>query len=128
MNIEAVIAGYIALRNQKEDIGKRHTEELAPIRANMEKLELFLRSRLQDMGLTNLAAKGVGTAFLETKTEANVADWDATLAWIKETGAYEFLEKRVSKTVVKDYIESHGDVPPGINVTSEIVVRVRKAS
>jgi hypothetical protein len=56
-----------------------------------------------------------------------VADWDACFDWIKKTQAWEFLERRVSKSTVKDYMEAHGEVPPGISVNSELVVRVRKA-
>jgi hypothetical protein len=126
MNIERVIEGYLTLRNMKEELAKKHKEELAPFNEKLERLELHLRAHLQSQNLTSIAAKGVGTAYLETKTDAAVQDWDATLPWIRDTGNWEFLERRVAKSVVKDYVESHGQVPPGISLTPEVVVRVRK--
>jgi hypothetical protein len=126
MNIERVIEGYLALRGQMEDLAKKQKEEMAPFNEKKAKLEAYLQGQLQTMGVTSVAARGIGTAFLETKTDASVADWDATLEWIKASGAWEFLERRVAKSVVKDYVESHQQVPPGINITSEIVLRVRK--
>lgn len=126
-SVDRVIEGYLTLRNQKEELAKQQKEAMAPINERMEKLEAYLHMQLQTSGLSSFVAKGVGTAYHETKTDAAVKDWDATLEWIKQTGAYEFLEKRVSKTVVKEYMEAHGEVPPGISVTSEVVVRVRKA-
>ena len=127
MNIDQVIAGYVALRSQKEALSKKQKEEMAPLNDKMDKLELWLRSQLQAQGVTSIASKGNGTAFLETKTDAGVEDWDATLEWVKVTGAWEFLEKRVAKSVVKDYMEAHGEVPPGIKISQEVVVRVRKS-
>lgn len=73
-----------------------------------------------------MAAKGVGTAFLQNVTSVTTEDWDATLAWIKAQESWEFLEHRVSKTVVQDYMESTGEVPPGVRVSTEVEVRVRR--
>ena len=53
-----------------------------------------------------------GTAFLTTVDFANVADWDAVLTFIRDTEAYDMLEKRVSKTAVRGYIEANKAVPP----------------
>ena len=86
MNMERVIEGYIALRAQKDAMSKRHKEEAAPIHEKMEKLEAYLMKHLTDQGMTSIACKGVGTAFLETTTDAKVQDWDATLPWIIQTG------------------------------------------
>ena len=127
MNIDQVIEGYLALRGQKEALAKKQKEEMAPLLDKMEKVENWLQAQLQSQGLTSIAAKGVGTAFLETRTDAGVADWDAAFEWIKATGQWAFLERRVSKSVVKDYMDAHGEVPPGIAVSSEVVLRVRKA-
>ena len=126
MNIERVIEGYLALRNQKEELARQQKEAMLPFNEKLARLEAYLQGQLQAMGVTSIAAKGIGTAYLETKTDASVRDWDATIEWIKATGAWEFLEKRVAKSVVKDYVESHGQVPPGIDITNEVVTRVRK--
>ena len=126
MDMARVIEGYLALRTQKEGMAKRHKEEAAPINEKIERLEAYLMKHLTEQGTTSLACKGIGTAFLETKTDASVQDWDATLAWIVENKQWAMLERRVSKTVVKDFVESQGSPPPGVSITRETVVRVRK--
>jgi hypothetical protein len=125
MTVDQVIAGCLELRRKKEALVEKHKAELAPLNEGMMKLEAWLQAELQRLGLQNFKGAS-GTAFLQTTTSATSKDWDATLKWIIETGAYEFLERRVSKTVVQEYMEQHGEAPPGVSVTRETEVRVRK--
>ena len=39
-NAGDVIAGYLKLREQREELSKRHKEEMAPINEKMGKLEI----------------------------------------------------------------------------------------
>lgn len=122
-----VIAAYLKLRAQKDEIKDRHKEELAPYNTKIEKLEAWMLSCLNTANVDSMAFKGVGTMFKQHVNSVTVENWSDTLAWIKETEAWEVLEQRVSKTVVNDYIEQHGTIPPGVKVTSDIEVRVRKS-
>ena len=126
MQTDQVIAGVIKYRDKIDAMKKRHKEELAPLNISMEKLEAFLHLTLQKAGVNSMAAKGVGTAFIQKVVGVTVEDWDATLAWIRQQDSWEFLEHRVSKSVVQDYMESTGEVPPGVRVNSEDEVRVRR--
>jgi hypothetical protein len=126
MTVDQVIAGYLEMRRRKEAMQEDHKLQLAPINDGITKLEGWLQGELQRLGLTNFKGAS-GIAFLQTATKCTSEDWDATLKWIIETGAYEFLEKRVSKSVVQEYMEQHGEAPPGVSVTRETEVRVRKS-
>lgn len=126
MKIDQVIAAVITMRDQIDAKKKQHKEELAPLNEKMAKLEAFIQLQLTKAGVNSMAAKGVGTAFLQNVTSVTTEDWDATLAWIKAQESWEFLEHRVSKTVVQDYMESTGEVPPGVRVSTEVEVRVRR--
>jgi hypothetical protein len=126
MKLDQVITGVISLRDKIDEIKKRHKEELAPLNQSMEKLEAYLQLQLTNLGTTSFAAKGIGTAYLQNVVGVTVEDWDATLAWIRSNEFWELLERRVSKTVVQEYMESKGEVPPGVNVRSETEVRVRR--
>jgi hypothetical protein len=125
MNIDDVIKAYVALRDKLDATVKRQKEEVAPIREQMGKIENWLQNQLQTQGLQNFKGAS-GTAFLKEVSSATVEDWDATLAFIKEQGAWELLERRVSKTVVEDFVESTGNIPPGVNLKRETVVQVRR--
>jgi hypothetical protein len=124
--VDDVIAGYISLRDQKEATVKKHKEELGPINLKMDKVAAWLQKQLVEQGLQNFKGKS-GVAFLQTDTSVKVEDFDALLSWIKDNNAWFFLEKRAAKTVVQEYVEAHGEVPPGLNISSEVVVHVRKS-
>lgn len=124
--LDQVIAAVVAVRDQIDALKKDHKEQLAPLNDKMSKLEAYLQMEINKLGVTSFAAKGVGTAFLQNVVSVTTEDWDATLSWIKDNNLWEFLEKRVSKTVVQEYIESQGQVPPGVNVRTEVEVRVRR--
>lgn len=123
--VDAVVAAYIKLRDSKEQLARKHKDELAPITEQMARLESWLQKHLLDAGVESMKTRA-GTAFLQTATSATVRDWAATLDWIKDRDEWSFLEARVNKSAVKDYMESTGDVPPGIDFKSNVVTRVRR--
>lgn len=125
VKVDEIVAAYIKLRDMKDATSRRHKEELAPINEKMGKLEAWLQKHLQAEGVDSMKTKA-GTAFLQSSSSATVRDWPATLDWIKEQDEWSFLEARVNKTAVKDYMESTGDIPPGVDFKTTIVTRVRR--
>lgn len=127
MTVDEVIAGYLQLRAHKEATVAKHKLELAPITEQMNKCMAYVQQQLQKDGLQSFKSQS-GIAFLQRDTSVTSADWDATLAWILEAkDRHVFLEKRVSKSVVQDYIESTGEAPPGVRVVTSIDVHIRKS-
>lgn len=127
IKIDDVIAGYIKTRNTIDEIKEAHSMQLAPYKAAIEKMESYLLNFLNVSGGSSFQAKGIGTVFKQDVVSCSVKDWDATLAWIKANSAWEFLERRVSKSVVQEFAASQGQVPPGVDITTTIEVRVRKS-
>jgi hypothetical protein len=125
VTVDAVIKKYMRLRSQKEAVEATIKEELDKIKADMTKLEAFLKAKLDADGLTSFKTDH-GTAFLTTTDFANVDDWDAVLRFIREEEAYDMLEKRVSKTAVRGYIEANKEVPPGIKYGTKLDINIRK--
>lgn len=126
MKLDQVIAAVITVRDQIDAKKQEHKNDLAPLNVKLEKLEAFLQLQLTTLGTTSFAAKGIGTAYLQEVVGVTVEDWDATLTFIKETGLWEMLERRVSKTVVQEYMEAQEAIPPGVKVRKETEVRVRR--
>lgn len=125
VKVDDVIATYMKLRGQKEAIEAQMKEQTAAIKAKMEKLESWIKEQADVQGVTSFKTKH-GTAFLTTTDYANVADWDAMLAFVRENEAYDLFEKRVSKTAVRGYIEQTKAVPPGVNYGTRLDVNIRK--
>lgn len=125
VKVDDVIATYMKLRGQKEAIEAQMKEQTAAIKAKMEKLESWIKEQADVQGVTSFKTKH-GTAFLTTTDYANVADWDAMLAFVRENEAYDLFEKRVSKVAVRGYIEQTKAVPPGVNYGTRLDVNIRK--
>lgn len=125
VTVDSVIAAYMAMRKQKEQIEAEVKEKVSEIKGKMDKLEAWIKQQADAQGVTSFKTKH-GTAFLTTTDYANVADWDAVLSYIRDNGAYDMLEKRVSKNAVRGYIELNKSVPPGINYGTKLDVSIRK--
>ena len=127
VNVDDVVAAYMKLRRQKEEVESEVKDRLKTIKDKMEKLEAWLKTQMDEQGLTSVKTKH-GTAFVTTTDYANVADWDAGLDFVKQNDAFEFLEKRISKIAVRDHIKHHKSVPPGVNYGTKLNINIRKAA
>jgi|TARA_Y100000004_G_scaffold16707_1_gene17318 hypothetical protein len=125
LTVDTVIDTYLKLRNKKEAIESETKEKVKGIKDNMAKLEGWIKEQADKQGVKSFKTDH-GTAFLTTTDFAQVADWDAVLDYIKSNDAFDMLEKRVSKTAVRGYIEKNKTVPSGVNYGTRIDVNVRK--
>lgn len=126
VNADSVIKAYVKTRDTIDAIKKQHTEALRPYYEKLEKLEGWLQKTMNAMNVTALKGES-GTAFTKTEVSAKVDEWEATLAYILANNRYELLEKRVSKSVVMEHIETFGTDVPGVSVKRETVVQVRRS-
>lgn len=120
MNIDALVAHYVALRDTKEALQQQHKDELAPLNADMQKLEQALQVLMQQSDVQSFKTKH-GTAYTSVVANAKVVDFEATLAFIRDNERYDLLERRVNKTLVQEI----GEVP-GVELTRTIKVNVRR--
>ena len=127
LTVDQVVAGFLKLRDRKGAILAKAKAEADEIDAQLNKLEAWIKQQADAQGVTSFRTNH-GTAFLTTTDYANVGDWDAVLEFIKDNGAYDLLEKRVSKNAVRGYIDLNKSVPPGINYGTRLDVNVRKPS
>lgn len=124
---EAVIARYVALRDECDVIAERHAAELKPHRDAMEKLEAWLLASLNAQGADNIKTPQ-GTAYKSTTLSAKVQDWDALWTFI-ELGHPEFLIHGVNKSAVKEFMDEHlGQQPPGVETVWVTKVNVRRGT
>jgi len=123
--VDEVVKGYIKLRDKKNSMKKEQADELRPISEKMTLLENWLLRDLQTRKVESQKT-AEGTAFISTMAAATVKDRDAFFDFVKEKGMWDLLENRVSKTVVRDYLEDTGEIVPGVNYQETQVVRIRR--
>jgi len=125
LTVDQVIETYLRIRNQKEAIDAKAKEDIRDLKDKMLKLEAWIQQQADATGVTSFKTNH-GTAFLSSTDFAQVADWDATLEFIREGDHYDMLERRVNKKAVRAYIDEEKAVPPGVNFGTKISVSVRK--
>lgn len=124
-NINDVVGLYIKLRDHKAGITAEAEARANAITEQMMKLEAWLKQQADQLGTTQFKTPN-GIAFFKTNDYTTVADWDAVLDFVKATGAYDLLEKRVAKTAVRSYLDEHKQLPPGINYGTKLVLGIQK--
>lgn len=124
--MDALINKYIEMRDAKAALKKKFTADTEKLDEIMTKIEGFILEHFNETGVESARCAG-GTAYKSVRTSATVADWDATLAYIKTNDLWNMLDKRVNKTAVDEFKTEHNDLPPGINWREEIIVNIRRA-
>jgi hypothetical protein len=125
ITVDAVIKQYMRLRDKKAAVEATVKLEVDKIKADMTKIEAWLKAKADADGVTSFKTDH-GTAFLTTTDFANVENWDEVLRFIREQDAFDMLERRVSKTAVRGYIDANKEVPPGITYGTKLDINIRK--
>jgi hypothetical protein len=95
-------------------------EQLSAIETEL--LELC-KTTGQDGGKTQF-----GSFRRSVKTRYWTSDWDSMYRFIKEHDAPELLERRVSQTTFKEFLQANPDkLPEGMNVDSRYAITITRA-
>jgi hypothetical protein len=126
VDLAKLSSDYIRLREAK--LTRKHAWEAeeAVFDAALEKIEGVMLGYLNTHGMESVRTEG-GTFFKQIEIKPNIVDDAAFFAWIKENDAFDAMQRRVAVGFVKQFMEAHNDgLPPGLAVSREAVVRVRK--
>jgi len=124
-SMDELVDAYVKLRDKKARIQKRHKEEIAPTNELIDKIGTALLMALNGID-AEMARTDHGTAYKTTRTNVKIEDWDTTLPWVISNNLEHMLERRLSKSAVEEYIEASGDTPPGVSITRDLTIGVRR--
>lgn len=96
MDIGAVIAKYIELRDRKAEKVKQQAEELKPLSEAMGQIENWLMHQMNESGVDQLKANGIGTAFKANSTSCQMADATAFKEFVFQPAAEAIFNQLVS--------------------------------
>jgi hypothetical protein len=126
--LERMIGAYMKIRDRRAEIKREYTEEDNELKRKHSLIEAALMKIMQDTGSDNLSVKGLGMAYVTTKTYTKGKDWDALWKYIEESGNLDLLQRRISSKAVQEYMDANeGELPPGVDVSQERAVVVRVA-
>lgn len=124
---DVMIKAYVQLRDMKKDLADRHKEEMKPINEKMAILEAGLLRALNQTGSESIKTK-YGTTYLIDRKSVKIEDWDTTLDHIMKHGLWHMLERRLAKSAVDEYIEANDAAPPGVSISTDTTIGVRRSS
>ena len=126
MDYEKIVRAYRNIRYRKQELNRAHEKVIADLDEKLEKLKGVMLAELntnKGEGIRTAA----GTFFRKLETIPTGSDWDAFYDWIKDNDAFDALERRIKRTFISDYMDSHdGAIPPGVSVFRRYTVEVRK--
>lgn len=125
LNINDIMAQYRDLRARRDELKQLHAAQLAPITEEMDRIEAELLKAMVLTGLSQFSS-GDTTAFKQTRVRARISDPHEFRKWCEANNRYDFYENRISKDVLDNWIEQGNDLPAGVEVTSDVVVNIRK--
>lgn len=120
-----LVEKYIALREAKSKMDRKHKDKMAHLTEVMDAIEAELLSEFDRQGIDSVRTAN-GTAYKSKRTSATVRDWDLTLDYIRQHDLWNMLEKRVNKVAVEEFVNENEGLPPGVDWRSEITVNVRR--
>jgi len=126
LDMDLRVQQYIALRDKKKELKKKHEDELRPYNDAMDALEQAIMTQLQAMNAENIKTDK-GTAYLTTRVSATVADAEAFWNHVVSTQDWSLIDKRANAPAVTAYVEKHGHAPPGLNYNTMLELGVRRA-
>ena len=128
MDTEKLVQVYLRIRQKRSELAKQFKDADDDLKKKQSRLETELLRFLQDNKQESVRT-AAGTFYRQEDIKPAGSDWDAFYKWVRENDAFDALERRIKKGFVVDYMEENdGELPPGVSVYREYLVRVRKAS
>lgn len=126
VDIGAIVAKYVELRNRKSEINRMAKEAVAAIDADMAILSDQLLAVCNNTGMESFRTDS-GTVYRTLKTRYIAGDMSEFLEHVSATGRIDLLDRRVSQSGVAAFLEESQALPPGVDAMQEYTLTVRKS-
>jgi len=123
--IRQLVELYVQLREKKTVLKKAFEARSKPLNESMRDIEAKVLEHMNSLGAESFKTKA-GTAYKSTRTSASLADRDAFWDYVITNDMPELLELRAGKAACQEFLEAHGELPPGVSWREEQTVNFRK--
>lgn len=126
LTIDQLIERYIEIRDELDDERKKYNYFEASAKDMMARLSMAMKEFADKNGKLQSIAGIHGTAYRSLKESFRVGKWEDILEYIKTTGNFQMLEKRIAKLATQEIYRSTGELPPGVEYVAEEEFLVRR--
>jgi len=121
------VKAYLNIKTKRAELSADFDTEDTILKDQQELIKTELLGYLKENDLKSVKTEA-GTFYKTVKTRYWTSDWEQMHKFVLEHEVPEFLEKRLSQTNVKQFLEENPEVvPKGLNSDSEFAVTVRKS-
>ena len=125
---DKLVCAYIKMRDAKAELKRRFEEEENKIKEQMEAVEKHLLEVCKSAGADSIKT-AEGTIIRKVETRYWTSDWESMHKFVLSNEAPELLERRISQTTMKEFLQNNPDkLPPGLNADSRYTVTIRRSS
>jgi hypothetical protein len=122
VTLDKLVRIYMKMRASIQELDA----QIEAIKEQQQEVKNEIKDRMRAMGTKSMKTDS-GTVSLVEKTRYYTQDWDSFKQFVIEQDALELLEKRISQTNMRTFLEENPAlVPPGLNSDTEFDVSVRK--
>ena len=128
VNVAKLVGEFVQLRDGDKEF-KEHYEKIRRERFldRMEEIQNELLDFLNKSGAKNIKTQ-FGTAIKQQNVAVHIQDGALFRDHVINGRHWDLLDWRANKTSVKNLVEDHKPVPPGLNYVPRYVINVRKPS
>ena len=124
--LEKLVKVYIKMNQARSELKARWEAEDKMIKEKMETIKTSLLEHCKQHDVESVRTNE-GTFYRTVKTQYWTTDWEAMSKFIIENGVTDLLEKRIAQGNMKAWLEDYPDkVPPGLNITKEYAITIRR--
>ena len=100
-------------------------DQVKIIKSEYEFIQREILTEMADKDLDKIECSR-GSATYKVEPFPNIKNHMAFFEWVAETKRFEFLEKRCSRSAIKDMLSTDGLLPPGIDTYQKESISIRK--
>jgi hypothetical protein len=126
MDLEEIVATYISLRDKRAELKKRYTQRDDVLKAAMEAADAAALQKLEEIGAESVRT-AAGTVFKDRKRSVTLADRETFLAYVKDGDRWDMAQVQANKSAVLECLDEQGTLPPGLNLYSELTIKIRRS-
>ncbi len=136
-----LVACYRKIKAALDAESKAFKERKADLESQMEMIKTKLKAMAEELGVESFKTPD-GTAFKAKNDFVSVTDWDEILCFCiaplfpdlcgsallerVDQSNLDYLSKGILKTAVKDHLDKHKVLPPGVKYEVKRVMNIRK--
>jgi glycerol-3-phosphate O-acyltransferase len=127
MKTEELVKGYLAIREARAKILREYEEADADLEQDMKQLEAAMLEICANIDAETIKTTH-GTIMRRVSERFFCSDWDNFYRFVHTNDAVQLLEKRIHQGNFRQFLADHVEdgLPPGVNVTREFGITVRK--